>query len=104
ALRGWSWAANWWLAKVGALEATAPDERAAYDQALKLAKETGKWSPVLDQVSNRTFAYPVDAEKMLRAAMQKVSPGKLSCMTGPYRAAEMHPPIIFRNADEVDLH
>ena len=34
----------------------------------------------------------------------RVTPGKVSALTGPYRAVQTHPPVIFRHADEVDLH
>ena len=36
--------------------------------------------------------------------LESVAPGKLSVSTGPYRAIQTHPPVIFRNSDEVDLH
>jgi outer membrane protein assembly factor BamB len=104
ALRGWSWAANWWLEKHGAAAAKDAEEKAAYEAALKKARETGEWSPVLDTVSDRTFAHATDAEKRFRATMNAMAPGKRSTMTGPYRAIQTHPPIIFANADEVDLH
>jgi hypothetical protein len=104
AFRGWSWAANWWLEKHGATAAKDDAEKKEYEVALKKAKETGAWSPVLDAVSDRTFAHAVEAEKRFRAAMNAVTPGKLSTMTGPYRAIQTHPPTIFQNADEVDLH
>ncbi len=104
AFRGWSWAANWWLEKHGAGAAKDDAEKKEYEAALKKAKETGAWSPVLEAVSDRTFAHAVEAEKRFRAAMNTVAPGKLSTMTGPYRAIQTHPPIIFANADEVDLH
>jgi outer membrane protein assembly factor BamB len=104
AYRGWSWAANWWLEKHGAGAAKDDAEKKEYEAALKKAKETGAWSQVLDAVSDRTFAHAVDAEKRFRAAMNAVTPGKLSTMTGPYRAIQTHPPTIFQNADEVDLH
>lgn len=103
ALRGWSWAANWWLEKHGASAAKDPSEKAAYEAALKRARETGEWSPILDTISDRTFAHAVDAEKRFRAKMNAIVSGKLSAMTGPYRAIQTHPPIIFANADEVDL-
>ncbi len=104
AFRGWSWAANWWLEKHGAAAAASPEETAAYQAALKDAQQSGKWSPVLDAVSDRTFAHAVDAERQFRAVLERVAPGKLSCMTGPYRAVQTHPPILFQHADEVDLH
>jgi len=104
AFRGWNWAANWWLEKHGAQAAQDPAEAAAYSAALKKAKETGVWSPVLDEVSERTFGHAVAAEKRFRAIVNDIVPGKISTMTGPYRAIQTHPPTIFANADEVDLH
>ena len=104
AWRGWSWAANWWLEKSGAGAAQDASEKAAYEAALKKARESGEWSPVFDTVSDRTFSYAVEAEKRFRAVMNGIVPGKLSTMTGPYRAIQTHPPTIFANADEVDLH
>lgn len=104
AFRGWSWAANWWLEKHGAAAAKDEAEKKAYEAALKTGKETGAWDPVLDAVSDRTFAHAVEAEKRFRAALNAVAAGKVSAMTGPYRAILTHPPVTFRNADEVDLH
>jgi outer membrane protein assembly factor BamB len=104
AFRGWSWAANWWLEKHGAGAARDAAEKKEYEAALKAAKETGKWSPVLEEVSTRTFAHAVEAEKRFRAALHAAAPGKLSVVTGPYRAIQTHPPVIFAGADEVDLH
>jgi len=104
AFRGWSWAANWWLEKHGADAAIGETEKVEYTAALKVARETGTWSSVLDVVSDRTFAHAVNAEGRLRKVLESVAPGKLSVSTGPYRAIQTHPPVIFRNSDEVDLH
>src|ERR1019366_7651756 len=43
AFRGWSWAANWWPAKVGADAAASPEERALYVGARQAAIATGSW-------------------------------------------------------------
>ena len=104
AFRGWSWAANWWIGKLGAQAAATPEQKTAYEAALKRTKETGAWDPVLDQVSDVVLGHAVVAEQQFRTALRKVGPGKLSDMTGPYRAVGVDPPITFRNADEVDLH
>ncbi|GAB3416297.1 hypothetical protein GCM10027569_38810 [Flindersiella endophytica] len=104
AFRGWSWAANWWLAKPGADAAADPAERAAYEAALTAARDTGAWSAVLDTVSDRTFALKVDAERRFRAALESVAPGKLSAMSAPYPSPQTPPAVIFANVDEVDLH
>ena len=104
AFRGWSWAANWWVAKLGADAAAGAEEKAAYTAALERAGSTGSWSPVLDTVSDRVLAQAVQAEQQFHAVLQRIAPGKLSVMTGPYRAPGVLPPVTFRNADEVDLH
>ncbi|HLQ43853.1 MAG TPA: hypothetical protein VK137_03925, partial [Planctomycetaceae bacterium] len=106
AFLGWSWAANWWLSKTGESAAKDAAQKAAYQEALKLANKTGEWSPVLDEVSDAVFAHAVNAERELRNSQDRHSPGRLlrSAMTGPYRAVFTHPPVIFQNADEVDLH
>ena len=104
AFRGWSWAANWWVSKLGADAAANAEEKAAYVAAREKAVATGAWSAVLDTVSDRVLDQAVNAEKQFRAALQSVAPGKLSVMTGPYRALGVLPPVTFRNADEVDLH
>src|SRR5262249_3023443 len=57
-----------------------------------------------DKVSDVWLSHAVNAERQFNAVLQKASPGKLSVMTGPYRAVGVIPPITFRNADEVDLH
>lgn len=104
AFRGWSWAANWWLEKHGAAAGKDDAEKAEYTAALKGARETGAWASVLDAVSDRTFAHAVVAEQRFRKVLKSIAPGKLSVSTGPYRAIQTHPPVIFRNSDEVDLH
>jgi len=103
AFRGWSWAANWWLSKHGATAANSPEQKTAYEAALKKANETGAWDPVLDQVSDLWLHYAIDAEKAFHAALQQAAPGKISAMTGPYRAVTVIPPLSFQGADEVDL-
>jgi outer membrane protein assembly factor BamB len=104
AFRGWSWAANWWVQRLGAAAAEGGAEAAAYSLALTRAETTGAWDPVLDQVSDRMLGAAALAERQLNAVLQSVAPGKLSVMTGPYRADAIVPPVAFRNADEVDLH
>ncbi|WP_020473606.1 outer membrane protein assembly factor BamB family protein [Zavarzinella formosa] len=104
AFRGWSWAANWWIGQLGAESAANPEEKSAYQAALKRAKETGAWDPVLDRVSDRMLAHAVAGERQFRQVSQGLAPGKVSAMTGPYRAVGAVPPVTFQNADEVDLH
>src|SRR5262249_12045329 len=102
--RGWSWAANWWLEKHGAAAAKNESEKDDYSAALAKARESGTWSPVLEAVSERTFAHAIEAEQQFRGVLNSVVSGKLSVSTGPYRAIQTHPPVIFRNSDEIDLH
>lgn len=102
AFRGWSWAASWWQA-IGA-DAANPDEKAAYAAAVDAAHATSAWPEVLDTVSNRVFALKVDTERQFREALESVTTGKISAMTGPYPGPETAPPVTFQNADEVDLH
>lgn len=105
AFRGWSWAANWWIEKRGAEMAASAEEKATYEAAMKMAQETGRWSPVLDTVSDRWINHAVQAEQQFRAALAGASSRKLvSAMTGPYRQPGILPPLTFANADEVDLH
>jgi hypothetical protein len=104
AFRGWSWAANWWIGKLGAEAASTPEEKKTYQAALDRARKTGAWDPVLDRVSDAMLGHAVAAEQQFRAVLRKVGPGKVSAMTGPYRAVGVVPPVTFRNADEVDLH
>lgn len=104
AFRGWSWAANWWIDQRGVGVAKTPEQKAAYEAALKAARETGAWNKVLDDVSDIWINHAVNAEKKFDAILQKSAPGRLSVMTGPYRQPGIHPPLTFANADEVDLH
>ncbi|MBS0262937.1 MAG: hypothetical protein JSS02_13415, partial [Planctomycetes bacterium] len=97
---GWSWAANWWIEKRGSNMAISPAEKAEYEAALKEANETGRWSPILETVSDRWIAHAIEAEKLLQSA----APGKISAMTAPYRQPGILPSLTFKNADEVDLH
>ncbi len=107
AFRGWSWAANWWIAARGAGLATSPEEKTAYEAAYKAAQETGRWDSVLEKVSDRWINQAVDAERHLRNAMQASGEQRrplVSAMTAPYRQPGIIPPLTFANASEVDLH
>jgi WD40 repeat protein len=110
AFGGWSWAANWWIEKRGADMAVSPEERAAYEGALKAAQETGRWDPVLETVSDRWINHAVTAESRLSGAMRRAEAPReggrrlVSAMTAPYRQPGIIPTITFANADEVDLH
>src|SRR5262249_21980565 len=50
--RGWSWSNNRWIwENTGSKAAKTVEDRDAYDAALKRAKDTGAWDPILDKVS-----------------------------------------------------
>ncbi len=119
--RGWSWSNNRWIwEKTGGKAAKTPEEQAAYDAALKRAKETGAWDPVLEKVSGHRLNYAVEAQAFFNSILKKLAPltptplppgergrgegGKVTAVAGPYRSVDVYPPITFRNVDEVDLH
>lgn len=110
AFRGWSWAANWWIDKRGAAATENDQQRVDYEKALQIANETGQWSPVLDQVSDRWINHAIDAERRLRGTLEQqaqrnsASPRRISAITGPYRQPGILPTLTFAGADEVDLH
>lgn len=115
AFRGWSWAANWWIARRGGAMAASEEEKASYDAAYKAVQETGRWDKVLETVSDRWITHAIEAEERFRGAMQTVTAEDghgssttrrplVSAMTAPYRQPGMIPPLVFVNADEVDLH
>lgn len=104
AFRGWSWVANWWIWDQNKIYAS-PEEKVAYDAAIKKAKETGEWSAVLDTVGNRRLSFGIDAEHRFHELLDKLAPGRVSALSGPYRAVDSaYPPLSFAGADEVDLH
>ena len=104
AFLGWSWSSNWWVfEKTGAAAARTPEEKAAYEAALKQAKETGAWDPVLDTVAGRWLAYAPDAQHRFNEALRKVAPGLRTAVACPYRNVASYPPISLANVDEVDL-
>ena len=105
--RGWSWSSNWWVFdKRGANAAKDATEKTAYNAAFKQAKETGAWSPVLDDVAARRLGYAVDAQELFNKTLKECAPeGKyVTASAAPYRNVEAYPPLTFRNVDEVDLH
>ena len=105
AFRGWSWAANWWIEKRSSELAASPAEKSEYEAAMKAAKENGRWSPVLETVSDCWIGHAIRAEQQFRQVLDQASSRKLvSAMTGPYRQPGIHPPLTYANADEVDLH
>ncbi|MGK5638631.1 WD40 repeat domain-containing protein [Streptomyces sp. URMC 126] len=104
AFRGWTWGANWWVTTLGAAAAESEDERRKYDEALKHVEEPGGWAPVLDTVTDRSIALRPIAADRFREVLNRRLPGKVGAMTGPYRAPQTPPPVVFAPADEVDLH
>jgi outer membrane protein assembly factor BamB len=106
AFRGWSWHANWWIFEQrGSAAATSTEEKAAYEGALKTAKETGQWSEVLDTVSQRRLGFAVEAQEFFKNALDQVAPDErlIAASAGTYRNVEAYPPISFQNVEEVDL-
>jgi len=101
--RGWSWASNWWVGKVGADAATSKEQGEVYKAAFKLANDTGKWDPVLEQVSDNWLGYAVDAEKFYNGELRKLAPNLVTATAAPYRNVYAYPPTTFKNVDEVDL-
>jgi len=101
--RGWCWAANWWIDKGAALRSLAPEKLAQYNEALKAANETGKWSPILDEVSDIYINWAVDADAFFNSILQREGEGLHNIMTGPYRQPYIIPSITFNNATEIDL-
>ena len=71
AFAGWTWGANWWLFDANAKFKT-PDEKPKYEAALKIARETGKWDPILDQVEDRKFQFAVDAQESFNKTLREI--------------------------------
>lgn len=104
AFRGWSWASNWWIFdKRGANGARNPSEKAAYEAALKRAKEKGDWDPVLEQVSSHRFSFAVEAQDLFNKKLKEIAPRLVTASACPHRNVESYPPVTFSNVDEVDL-
>ena len=104
AFRGWSWSSNWWVFdQRGSKAAATAEEKAAYDAALKMARETGKWDPVLDTVSARRLGYAVEAQELFRKALYELDKNLITAVACPFRNVEAHPPITLSNVDETDL-
>ncbi|HLY08588.1 MAG TPA: PQQ-binding-like beta-propeller repeat protein [Planctomycetota bacterium] len=102
--RGWSWASNWWVFEGrGSKAARGPEQKTAYEAALKKARETGAWDPVLDEVADRRLNWAVEAQDLFNRTSRTVKPGLVTAVAGPYRNVEAYPPITFSNVDEIDL-
>ncbi len=117
AFRGWAWSSNWWVFdKRGSAAAETPDEKAAYEAALKRAQETGDWDAVLDRVADRRWNLAVEAqtlfqrtfhEQLARAAQGETAaadnPIYVTASACPFRNVESYPPLSLSNVDETDL-
>jgi outer membrane protein assembly factor BamB len=102
AFTGWDWVANWWTVEGKQFE--SPEQKAAYEAALKKAQETGVWDPILDVVGDRSINWQPEAQEMFNKALAAVAPDRTTANAGPYRRPEIYPPVSFANVDEVDLH
>jgi outer membrane protein assembly factor BamB len=104
AFRGWSWASNWWVFGTrGSAAAKTPEEKTAYDAALKRAVATGAWDDVLDRVAGYRLSYAVDAQAMFNKKLAELARGKVTAVACPFRNVESYPPITLSNVDETDL-
>lgn len=104
AFRGWSWASNWWVFEGrGSKAARTPEQKTAYEAALKRAKETGAWDPVIDEVADRRLHWAVEAQDLFNRTIKPIAPRLVTAVCGPYRNVEAYPPFTFGNVDEVDL-
>ncbi|MFF7469281.1 PQQ-binding-like beta-propeller repeat protein [Streptomyces sp. NPDC008092] len=105
AFRGWTWGANWWNGPVGVVAAESETERTEYNDRLKaIAAGDPAWAPVLDTVTDRSINLKPAAAKAFRKALDDVAPGLTTALTPPYRQPQTVPPVLFAQADEVDLH
>lgn len=106
AFRGWSWSSNWWVFEgKGSAAAKSAEEKAHYEAAMKTARDTGAWDPVLERVSGYRLGLAVDAQEKFRQRLKAI-PGTerlLTAVAAPYRQVEAYPPVTFSNVDEVDL-
>ena len=102
AFYGWDWACMWWHFGFG----PTPEEKPAFDAAMKKADATGAWDPIIDQVNDRKLKLTTDAISLFNAKLRELAPlGRLkTAAAGPYRKVEAYPPSDFRDLREVDLH
>ena len=99
--QGWSWTSNWWIYEPTKIVAEAKWK--AYEAALKVAKETGKWDPILDEVGEARWNLPIDSRKVFKAGMDQVAPQLKQSDSGPYRNVQVYPPLTYRDLDEIDV-
>jgi hypothetical protein len=104
AFRGWSWSSNWWVfGDRGSSAAKTPEEKAAYEAALKKAAATGEWDDVLDRVAGYRLGYAVDAQATFNRKLAELAPGKVTAVACPFRNVQSYPPISLSNVDETDM-
>ena len=102
--RGWTWSSNWWVyANRGAKAARTPQEKSAFEAALKKAAATGAWDEILDTVAGYRFAYAADAVALFNAKLKELAPGKVATTACPFRNVDTYPPVTLANIDETDL-
>jgi outer membrane protein assembly factor BamB len=99
----WDWASNWWVNQRGSKAAKDAQEKAAYDDAVERANQTGEWNPVLDRVADQRWRQAVEAEDMFRRKMNSLDTFRKTTAAGPYRNVDAYPPVAFNNVDVVDL-
>lgn len=99
--RGWSWTSNWWIYEPNKI--VADDKWKAYEAALKIANETGRWSPILDEVGEARWNLPPDSRRTFQEALRAAAPRLKQADSGPYRNVQVHPPITYRDVDETDV-
>jgi len=104
AFRGWSWASNWWVFEQrGSRAARTPEERAAYESALKRALDSGRWDPILDRVAGYRLAHACEAQDLFRRTLRQIAAELICASAAPFRNVESWPPVTFANVDGVDL-
>jgi outer membrane protein assembly factor BamB len=104
AFRGLTWSSNWWVFQNrGALAAKTPEEKTAYEKALKHARDSGAWDPVLDRVSGYRLGYAVEAQDLFHKTLKATAPGLVTASAYPHRNVEAYPPVTLSNVDEADL-
>lgn len=98
---GWSWTSNWWIYEPTKIAAEAKWK--AYEAALKVAKESGKWDAILDEVGEARWNLPTDSRKVFQSALVEVAPQLRQADSGPYRNIQVYPPVTYRDVNEVDV-
>ena len=102
AFKGWLWAQQWFID----FRHVSKEDRAKWNKARERSwdpKDSGKWDPDLDRISDEWIQIMPELANKLQAAMKEVAPDKVGVTVGPYRAVGVIPPISFRGTDEVDL-